>query len=188
MPGSPLGLACLGLILLNKECSSKTYLSKVVFQVILSSCTTFFSARESEGNLETSNDGIWHIHFFLPVSFPSLPDLSFVSLLGSETEPRGAGIKVKLLTSFKLLKRRKEKESGFRAQGEWSVRPLREERQEGKGWIMKIVKWLDYKEVGPGKRPSIKEGMTPGLGLSRYALSQQSFTFNLSTSLVGRPD
>lgn len=27
---------------------------------------------------------------------------------------------------------------------------------------MKIVKWLDYKEVGPGKRPeqSIKEGMT----------------------------
>lgn len=52
---------------------------------------------------------------------------------------------------------------------------------------MKIVKWLDYKEVGPGKRPeqSIKEGMTPGLGLSRYALSQQSLTFNLSTSLVG---
>ena len=38
---------------------------------------------------------------------------------------------------------------------------------------MKIVKWLDYKEVGPGKRPeqSIKEGLG---WLSRSLLKLES--------------
>lgn len=93
---------------------------------------------------------------------------------------------------LKLLKRRKET-LGKRFSGSCSERMVRAPFERGKTGGQRLnhedckVAGLQNKEVGPGKRPeqSIKEGMTPGLGLSRYALSQQSLTFNLSTSLVG---
>lgn len=73
----PLGLACLGLILLNK----KNVHRLLILSIILSRCTTNLpQLRESEGytNLYTSRR---HIHFLWPVSFPSPPSFSFVSLL-----------------------------------------------------------------------------------------------------------
>jgi len=51
---------------------------------------------------------------------------------------------------------------------------------------MKIVKWLDYKEVDPGKRPeqSIWEGMTRRVG--SFSICYLT-AFNLSTLVKDRP-
>lgn len=74
---------------------------------------------------------------------------------------------------LKFLKRRKET-LGNRFSGSCSERMVRAPFERGKTGGQRLnhedckVKWLDYKEGGPGKRPeqSIKEGMTLGVSLS----------------------